>query len=60
MELREADINGVPGVVVHGGGEVLTVLTACVENGRITGIHLVSNPDKLHAVADGLTRTVGR
>ena len=28
-------------------------------DGRITAIHNVANPDKLHAIADGTTHDVG-
>jgi len=53
MEIEIADVNGVPSVVVHGGGEVLSTISATVRDGRIHAIHLVANPDKLHTVTEG-------
>ncbi|MFI6768629.1 RNA polymerase sigma-70 factor [Streptomyces sp. NPDC050355] len=47
-------INGGPGVVFHGPDRVIATLTFDFDpQGRISTIHNVANPDKLHAVADG-------
>ncbi|GLW31916.1 RNA polymerase sigma-70 factor [Actinoplanes regularis] len=47
-------INGGPGVVFHGPDRVVATLTFDFDQeGRISAIHNVANPDKLHAVADG-------
>jgi RNA polymerase sigma-70 factor (ECF subfamily) len=48
-----ADVNGVLGVVLSGGGMVLTALAAGVVDGRVQVLHLVANPDKLHTVSEG-------
>jgi RNA polymerase sigma-70 factor, ECF subfamily len=60
MEVRAADLNGVPGVVIYGGGEVLTTISLEISDSRIQTIHLVANPDKLHTVAGGRELPLGR
>jgi RNA polymerase sigma-70 factor (ECF subfamily) len=60
MEIRVADVNGIPGVVMYGGGEVLTAISLEISGGRIQTIHLVANPDKLHTVAEGRELPLGR
>jgi RNA polymerase sigma-70 factor (ECF subfamily) len=52
MAIEITDVNGVPGVVIRGGGMVLTAMAAEVADGRVQTLHLVANPDKLHAVAE--------
>ncbi|MEV5568634.1 RNA polymerase sigma-70 factor [Spirillospora sp. NPDC052269] len=53
-----AEINGAPGLILEGGGRVLgTIGVTTNEDGLITTLHMVGNPDKLHAVSDG--RTLG-
>jgi RNA polymerase sigma-70 factor (ECF subfamily) len=52
MSIEVTDVNGVPGVVIRGGGEVLSAMAAEVADGRVHALHLVANPDKLGAVAD--------
>lgn len=49
MEMRE--INGEPGVVGYVGGKPRFAMTIEVRNGRVRGIHVVVNPDKLGGVA---------
>ncbi|GAA2469169.1 RNA polymerase sigma-70 factor [Streptomyces mauvecolor] len=47
-------INGGPGMVFHGPDRVIATMTFDFgPDGRISTIHNVANPDKLHAVADG-------
>jgi RNA polymerase sigma-70 factor (ECF subfamily) len=53
MTIEMVDVNGVPGVVIHGGGMVLTAMAAEIADGRVQALHLVANPDKLHTVAAG-------
>ncbi|MEV4234620.1 RNA polymerase sigma-70 factor [Nocardia sp. NPDC050408] len=56
MTAEMVEINGGLGVVFSGGGRVIATVTLDVDaTGRITAIHNVANPDKLHAIA---TRTV--
>ena len=55
MELEIADVNGVPGVVIRGDGQVLGALAAEIDNGRIRAVHLVANPDKLESIAERRT-----
>jgi RNA polymerase sigma-70 factor (TIGR02957 family) len=53
MTVEITDVNGVTGVVIAGGGSILSVMTAEVENGRVRAFHLVANPDKLGSVSAG-------
>jgi RNA polymerase sigma-70 factor, ECF subfamily len=57
MTAEVVDINGGPGIVFSASGRVIATLTVELdEGGRIVTIHNVANPDKLHAVADGVPR----
>ena len=57
MSAEVVEINGAPGIVLSGGGRIIATLTADLNaDGRIITIHNVANPDKLHAVADGVKR----
>jgi RNA polymerase sigma-70 factor (ECF subfamily) len=48
-------INAGPGIVFRGPDRVIATLTFDFDpQGRITTIHNVANPDKLHAVTDGI------
>lgn len=53
MTVEVTDVNGVTGVVIAGGGTILSVMTAAVEDGRVHAFHLVANPDKLESIAGG-------
>ncbi|RSN58187.1 MULTISPECIES: RNA polymerase sigma-70 factor [Actinomadura] len=54
MRLRRADVNGRPGLVIDAPDRTLCTLTVEFdEDGRVEAIHMVSNPDKLGAVAEG-------
>ena len=58
MTAEVVDINGGPGIVMHGAGRIIATLTVDLnDDGRIETIHNVANPDKLHAIADGITRS---
>jgi RNA polymerase sigma-70 factor (ECF subfamily) len=57
MAAQVVDINGGPGIVLTGAGRVIATLTVDLDSdGRIATVHNVANPDKLHAVADGVKR----
>jgi RNA polymerase sigma-70 factor (TIGR02957 family) len=58
MSLELAEINGGPGALILAGGRVITAGTLAVAGGRITAIHLVTNPDKLEAISAGRTLRV--
>jgi RNA polymerase sigma-70 factor (TIGR02957 family) len=60
MELRPAEINGFPGAVIYGRGNILGVLAPEISNGRVTAIRVIANPDKLRAVAGAAVRVPGR
>ena len=55
MRLDAAEINGAPGTLISAGGQPVAVLTMTVADGRITAIQLLTNPDKLSAIASGRT-----
>jgi RNA polymerase sigma-70 factor (TIGR02957 family) len=57
MTAEVVDINGGPGIVFSASGRVIATLTVELDaDGRVAVIHNVANPDKLHAVADGVRR----
>ncbi|MGI5269375.1 RNA polymerase sigma-70 factor [Nonomuraea sp. CA-218870] len=45
--LRQAQVNGQPALIVEAGGVIETVMTMRVEDGLITGLYAVRNPEKL-------------
>jgi RNA polymerase sigma-70 factor, ECF subfamily len=45
--LQPADVNGHPALIVRLAGEIDTVIAMRMDDGRITGIYAVRNPDKL-------------
>jgi len=51
MTIEQAEINGEPGALIVGGGQVVAAGTFTVVGGRIAAIQLVSNPEKLDAIA---------
>ncbi|QKG21864.1 RNA polymerase sigma-70 factor [Actinomadura verrucosospora] len=54
--LRRVEINGGPAVVVDGpDGPISAISGTAGDDGRIRDIHLVANPDKLRALAEGRT-----
>ncbi|GGT45977.1 RNA polymerase sigma factor SigJ [Streptomyces atratus] len=54
LELLERSVNGVPGLVAHRAGAVMTVASFDVVDGRVTRIWAVRNPEKLRPwVRDG-------
>jgi RNA polymerase sigma-70 factor (TIGR02957 family) len=54
MIFEAVDLNGVPGIVISGPAGPITALTVDVDDaGRVVAVHLVANPDKLRALADG-------
>ncbi|MFC3499590.1 RNA polymerase sigma-70 factor [Micromonospora krabiensis] len=59
MAVEVADLNGGPAIVFRGAGRVIATLSLDLgDDGRITAIHNVATPDKLHAVADGTIHRV--
>jgi RNA polymerase sigma-70 factor (ECF subfamily) len=60
MRAELVEINGGPGMLFRGPERVIATVTFDFgEDGRITAIHNVANPDKLAAVAGGTTYDVG-
>ncbi|WP_091506311.1 RNA polymerase sigma-70 factor [Amycolatopsis sacchari] len=45
--LRPAQVNGYPALVFQQDGEVDTVLAVRIDDGKVTGLYAVRNPDKL-------------
>jgi RNA polymerase sigma-70 factor (ECF subfamily) len=45
--LRLAEVNGYPALVLRIDGEIDTVITMRVDNGLITGLYAMRNPEKL-------------
>jgi RNA polymerase sigma-70 factor, ECF subfamily len=48
VELR--DINGCPGLIIRLGGEIDNVVAMRIDDGLVTGLYLVRNPEKLSRV----------
>jgi RNA polymerase sigma-70 factor (TIGR02957 family) len=45
--LRPAQVNGYPALILRTGGEIDTVVAVRIDNGLITGLYAVRNPEKL-------------
>jgi RNA polymerase sigma-70 factor (TIGR02957 family) len=50
MSLEPAEVNGGPALIVRFNGEIDGVVAARVEDGVVTGLYLVRNPEKLSHV----------
>ncbi|GAA2142400.1 RNA polymerase sigma-70 factor [Actinomadura napierensis] len=54
--MRRVEINGAPALVVDGPDRPMSAITVAVgDDGRVEEIHMVANPDKLRAIAEGRT-----
>ena len=54
MRFRQTDLNGLPGIVIDGPAGPITTITVDIDDlGRVIAVHLVANPDKLRALAEG-------
>jgi RNA polymerase sigma-70 factor (TIGR02957 family) len=58
LTIEMVEINGSPGTLATADGRAIGAMTAVVAGGRITAIHLVTNPDKLQAITAGRTLPV--
>ncbi len=47
LRLRQAEVNGQPGLVAYGDDGIVGVLDLVIADGRIQAVHNVLNPDKL-------------
>ncbi|WP_107075679.1 RNA polymerase sigma-70 factor [Micromonospora sp. MH33] len=47
MSLRPAEVNGYPALILQQGDEVDTVLAVRIDDGLVTGLYAVRNPEKL-------------
>jgi RNA polymerase sigma-70 factor (ECF subfamily) len=52
--VRYGFINGLPGFITVERGDILQTTALQIENGRVIGIYVVRNPDKLRHMADTL------
>jgi RNA polymerase sigma-70 factor, ECF subfamily len=50
VSLHPAEINGYPALIVNFDAEVAAVLTMQLQDGRITGLYAVRNPEKLSRI----------
>ena len=50
LDVRALRVNGAPGLVAYVGGRATSVISLEVRDGRISGIRIVVNPDKLRAI----------
>jgi RNA polymerase sigma-70 factor (ECF subfamily) len=51
MQYRETTVDGLPGLVVVQDGEVMHTVAFEIDDGKITAIYVVRNPDKLRHVS---------
>ncbi len=51
-EAERRTVNGAPGLCVLIDGEIDTIVTFLVEDGLVTGMYVVRNPEKLHRLAE--------
>jgi RNA polymerase sigma-70 factor (ECF subfamily) len=49
FESRPATVNSAPGVLTFDKGELFSVTSVAIDNGRIVALYSVSNPDKIRA-----------
>jgi RNA polymerase sigma-70 factor (ECF subfamily) len=57
MTAELVDINGGPGIVMRAADRVIATITVDLDaDGRVATVHNVANPDKLHAIGDGVRR----
>lgn len=50
LEFQRVQVNGLPGVIVLHGSEILHVLTLDIIDGRIANVYVIRNPDKLSRI----------
>ena len=48
FEIRPATVNSAPGMLTFRDGQLVSVASVSIEDGRIAAIYSVSNPDKIH------------
>jgi RNA polymerase sigma factor (sigma-70 family) len=53
LRIEIADVNGGTGIVGFDGPTPVVVLSFDISDGRVQGLYLVNNPEKLNAVAEG-------
>ena len=58
VELHEMTLNGQPGIVFAEEGRVTNAVVLDVMDGRIAGVRVVANPEKLADLRDGVRRPV--
>ncbi|MEU5725626.1 hypothetical protein [Micromonospora sp. NPDC047738] len=50
VSLQPAQVNGYPALILRLNGEIDTVIAARIDDGLITGLYAVRNPEKLSRV----------
>jgi RNA polymerase sigma-70 factor (TIGR02957 family) len=55
MTAELAEVNGWPALVIHVDGELDSVLTVRIDDGLVSAIYTVRNPEKLSGMREGLT-----
>ncbi|MDQ7805519.1 RNA polymerase sigma-70 factor [Amycolatopsis sp. A133] len=53
--LEAAQVNGYPALILRRGGEADTVLAVRIDDGRVTGLYAVRNPEKLSRLDEATT-----
>ena len=52
----EANLNGQPGLLALFGGSAVSAVVLEIAEGRVSGVRVVANPDKLSAVNAALAK----
>jgi RNA polymerase sigma-70 factor (ECF subfamily) len=48
LQVFRAEVNSGAGMLTHRDGQLVSVASVTIEDGRITGIYSIGNPDKIH------------
>ena len=48
LQVFPAEVNSSPGMLTYRDGQLISVASVMIEDGRITGIYSIGNPDKIH------------
>jgi RNA polymerase sigma-70 factor, ECF subfamily len=58
FELREATLNGQPGIIFVKAGEITDAVVIDVLEGMVSGVRIIANPQKLAGLRSGSAETV--
>ncbi|MDG4860977.1 RNA polymerase sigma-70 factor [Streptomyces sp. T-3] len=59
-EMEHAQVNGSPALIIRLDGEIDTVVTMRIDEGRVTGLYLLRNPEKMGRLSGETTELLSR